>query len=82
MRTQPGRDDAVVQVAEKAVLLVGADCAALDSDVWYAEAFVEFPARLAALADFEVDVANLLVAEANLLFACTFDAEVFAEAGC
>ncbi|OAM37260.1 hypothetical protein A7P99_07285 [Eikenella sp. NML120348] len=82
MRTQPGRDDAVVQVAEKAVLLVSADCAALDSDVWYAEAFVEFPARLAALADFELDVANLLVAEANLLFVCAFDAEVFAEAGC
>ena len=82
MRTQPGRDDAVVQVAEKAVLLVSADCAALDSDVRYAEAFVELPARLAALADFEVDVANLLVAEANLLFVCAFDAEVFAETGC
>ena len=53
----------------------------LGGDVGHAEAFVEFPAGLAALADFEAGAADLpLVAEADLPFVRAFDAEVFAEA--
>ena len=53
----------------------------LGGDVGHAEAFVEFPAGLAALADFEAGAADLpLVAEADLPFVCAFDAEVFAKA--
>ena len=53
----------------------------LGGDIGHAEAFVEFPAWLAALADFEAGAADLpLVAEADLPFVCAFDAEVFAKA--